>query len=84
MLLPEAGLGTVHGINPSLQPVSCRPSAPGGKTLPLSDASLRPPRAAGTAKGAKGVVLRRGPVWALTLGQEEGAGQSTVRRQESR
>lgn len=43
-----------------------------------------PPRAAGTAKGAKGEDLRRGPVWALTLEQEEGASQSTVRRQESR
>lgn len=45
--------------------------------LPLPDASLRPPprpRAAGTAKGAKSVVLRRGPMWALTLGRGVGAG----------
>jgi hypothetical protein len=71
LLLPEAGLGTVHGIHPSLQPVSCRPPAPGGKTLPLSDASLRPPSPGGRhSQGGEG----RRPQTRARVGSDPRAG----------
>lgn len=73
-LLPEARPGTVHGVRPSLQPVSCRPPAPASvRCIP---AFLPPPPGGMHSQGGDG----RCPQTRSHVGSDPRAGGGGRRR----